>query len=68
MSVRTRLAKVERELGVNGAGCPVCGDAGHPAVVLEDRGRVSESGGCPRCGRVSVVKRIVLDDDDEERT
>ena len=68
MSVRTRLASLQRELGMNGAGCPVCGGAGCPAIVLVDRGEAVKARGCPRCGKVSVEKRIVLEDDDDSGT
>lgn len=66
MNIRTRLASLERQLGMNGAGCPTCGDRGLPAMVLEHRCETTRSGGCPLCGAVSVIHRIILDDGEGE--
>ncbi|UCD74187.1 MAG: hypothetical protein JSV91_10395, partial [Phycisphaerales bacterium] len=57
-----RVKRIEQKLGVTGP-CPVCGGKGWPAVVL-DKGKEDpvDPTGCPQCGKVSAVRRIILSD------
>ncbi len=67
MSIRSRVAALERTTGICGP-CATCGGRGANSVIL--RGETSgakpqplaEPEGCPECGRVGHVTRIVLVD------
>ncbi len=63
MSLNGRIAKLERRLGVSGP-CSTCGGRGWGAVVVIDEenppDKPPEPKGCPECGNVSSLKRIIL--------
>ncbi len=63
MSLNGRIGKLERRLGVSGP-CSTCGGRGWGAVVLIDEenppDKPPEPKGCPECGKVSSLKRIIL--------
>ncbi len=63
MSLNGRIAKLERRLGVSGP-CSTCGGRGWSAVVLINEknppDKPPEPKGCPECGTVRSLKRIVL--------
>ncbi len=67
MSIRSRVAALERTTGICGP-CHVCGGRGKDSVILRDETSgaklkpVEEPEGCPECGRVGHVQLIVLVD------
>ena len=61
-----RLARLERAAGVRGA-CPECGDRGRPAFQMRIDGvDQRQARGCARCGRISVLKVVCIDEPDDE--
>ncbi len=55
-----RVRSLERRSGVN-APCRRCGGLGLPGVALEIDGEPTRGPrGCPDCGRLSSLKRIML--------
>lgn len=66
MAVNHRIRRLEGRYGIGeiriGAGCARCRGAGIPGVTVvrepETTGLVK--GGCPACGKVSIIKKIVL--------
>ncbi len=67
MSIRSRVAALERTTGICGP-CRVCGGRGKDSHILRDECSgakpqpVAEPEGCPECGRVGHVQLIVLVD------
>ncbi len=63
MSLNGRIAKLERRLGISGP-CSTCGGRGWDAVVVIDEenppDKPPKPKGCPECGNVSSLKRIIL--------
>lgn len=57
MSIRAKVASLERRLGKGGV-CAVCGGAGYAAYqVVSDDGRAGPPRGeCPSCGRSQTLK------------
>ncbi len=63
MNLNGRIRKLERRLGVSGP-CSTCGGRGRGALILIDEenppDKPPEPRGCPECGKVSSIKRIIL--------
>ena len=63
MSLKGRIAKLERRLGVSGP-CSTCGGRGRNSVIVIDErnppDKLPEPSGCPECGKLRSVKRIIL--------
>lgn len=59
-----RVARLERAAGIRG-GCPECGGAGrHALQVILTPEPPREPVGCPRCGKISVLKRLIIECDE----
>lgn len=67
MSLRSRVARLERESGIGGP-CQTCGGYGRCVMLVEDRRRgakptaMHEPKGCSECGKIGHVKRLVVVD------
>lgn len=65
MALTHRIRKLEYKIGFRGA-CPLCNDEGrHSVAMREEDEELDTTGlGCPACGRVGVVKVIILKNSD----
>jgi hypothetical protein len=67
MRLTGRVRTLERASGVAGP-CPLCRGRGRGDAVLVRNGLMErQPRGCPRCGKVGTVKRIILGDGGDER-